>query len=152
MNHDETVGMYKVIVICLLLVLGLGATGVVCSFCGEGATVAQTEFGPKAALQKYEWFKEQSSAISKMDQDIDLFKQRVTDVEKTFVAYGDKAKWPLDVRYQYNQSVQQGREDLLAVISQRNNLVKEYNAASSKFNWSLFQAREDAPAKEFTVK
>lgn len=117
---------------------------------GEGAKVAQEQFGPKAALAKYEWFIDQANRIDKMDQDIKLFEGRVSGIDDQYTAYGKPDAWTPDVRLQYNQAKQQGRDDLLAIVSQRNNQVREYNAASGKFNWSLFKTRPDKPAERFS--
>ena len=57
---------------------------------------------------------------------------------------------PLDVRTRYGSDSQQARDDLTAIVSQRNNLVRDYNAASEKFNWSPFQTRADMPPTTFT--
>jgi hypothetical protein len=142
--------VWKVVVLVVVLSAIIGGAGYVFGWFGEAAQVAHDEFGPKAALQKYEWFKEQAAGIKKMDQDVSMYEQRVKSVDAQYVAYGkDPAKWPLDVRVQYNHAKEQGRDDLVAIASQRNNLVKEYNAASSKFNWSPFQTNPDAPAKYF---
>jgi hypothetical protein len=53
------------------------------------------------------------------------------------------------IQTQYNQAKQQARDDLIAVASQRNNLVREYNAASEKFNWKPFLTRPDKPKDRF---
>ncbi|MBM3250818.1 MAG: hypothetical protein FJZ07_01075 [Candidatus Nealsonbacteria bacterium] len=117
---------------------------------GQAAQVAKEEFGPRAALDKYQWFIEQESAIKKMDQDIKMFEGRVTGVTEQYRGYGeDQSKWPPHIQVQYNRERQQAREDLIAVASQRNNLVKEYNAASEKFNWAPFRTRLDKPRESF---
>jgi hypothetical protein len=128
----------------------IGATGYFLGWFGEAAQVAQKEFGPQAALEKYMWFINQANAIEKMDKDVAMYEDRVTNVDKQYAAYGeDKTKWALDIRVQYNHERQQAREDLLAVASQRNSLVQEYNAASDKFNWAPFQTRPDKPKVRF---
>jgi hypothetical protein len=118
--------------------------------------VAREEFGPRPALQKYEWFIEQSRAIDKMDQDVRLFESRRDAVAKKYQGYGeDMAKWPPHVQVQYNSESERANDDLVAVVSQRNNLAKEYNAAASKFNWKPFETRSDTPpqsVKEYVVK
>ncbi len=123
---------------------------------GEAGQVAQQEFGAKAALQKYEWFINQANGIEKMDKDIQMFEQRVANVGDQYSGYGkDPAKWPPHVQVQYNSEKKQAREDLLAVSSQRNTLVQDYNAQSEKFNWAPFQTRPDKPKErfhEYTVK
>jgi len=134
----------------LLIACVLAVVGNVLGWCGEAAQVAHDEFGPRAALAKYEWFKEQSTAIKKMDQDIVLFEHRIKGVDLQYAPYGtDRSKWPLDVRLQYNHDRSQGRDDLVAVASQRNNLVKDYNAAGSKFNWKPFATSPDCPQLVF---
>lgn len=136
--------------------LVLAAIGYGLGWFGEAAQVAQEEFGPRAALKKYEWFKEQAAAIKKMDQDVVMYEKRVKDVESRYSSYGEnRTKWPLDARIQYGHESQVARDDLVAIASQRNNLVKEYNAASSKFNWSPFQTDPDKPNQffqEYVVK
>src|SRR3989344_4193860 len=115
----------------------------------EAAQVAREEFGPRAGLEKYEWFLEQASAIEKMDQDIVLFEDRKKSVEEKYGKYGDSTKWPPHISVQYNQEIEAANTDLLAVVSQRNNLVKEYNAASEKFNWAPFETELNKPREIF---
>lgn len=142
--------LWKVFVLFLVCGAVLGFTGYTLGWFGEAATVAQNEFGPKAALAKYEWFVNQSNNIEKADQDIKLFESRVQGVQAQYAGYGtDMSKWPPDVRMQFNHESQQAREDLLAIVSNRNGLVREYNAASEKFNWSPFQTRPDKPKEKF---
>lgn len=116
----------------------------------EAGQVAQEQFGARAALMKYEWFINQANAIKKSDQDVQMFEQRTSAVDKQYSEYGiDHTKWPPDVRLQYNHEKQQAREDLIAVASNRNGLVQEYNAQSEKFNWTPFQTRTDKPSQKF---
>lgn len=118
---------------------------------GQGAQVVKDEFGPKAALKKYEWFIDQANRIKKMDQDVQVFQQREAAIEKKYESYGkDKAKWSPDIRIQYNREIQQSTDDRTAIVSQRNNLAQEYNAASEKFNWAPFNTRDDKPVERFT--
>lgn len=144
----KLIGIFVGIFVVLALVGGLAAWGL--GLIGETVSVAQKEFGPKAALAKYEWFIEQANAIQKMDKDIAMFENRAAAVREQYKGYGaDMAKWPPHIQAQYNKDMGTAREDLLAVASQRNNLVKEYNANSDKFNWSLFQTRPDKPQQRF---
>lgn len=141
---------WKVIFLVVPMAIILSTIGYVLGWFGEAATVVQDEFGPKAALQKYEWFIEQANRIEKMDKDIVMFEGRVQGVDEQYKTYGeDRSKWPPHIQVQFNRERQQSREDLLAVASQRNNLVREYNAASEKFNWKLFQTRPDKPKERF---
>lgn len=116
----------------------------------ETKKVVKEEFGPRASLDKYSWFIDQANRIEKMGQDLKIFEARVADIDKQYNAYGeDKLKWPPHVTMQYNQAKQQGRDDLVALTSQHNKLVSEYNSASEKFNWSPFQTRPDKPKDRF---
>jgi hypothetical protein len=143
----------KGILVALAVIVGLVilvVLGITLRWGGEAVEVGMEEFGPRSGLKKYEWFLEQASAIEKMDQDIKMFEDRVTKVEKQYKGYGDDmSKWPLHIQAQYNREKQQAREDLIAIISQRNNLVKDYNAASEKFNWAPFQTKLDKPRESF---
>jgi len=137
-----------------LTTITLCALMVLCSFgCGwanEAADVAQDEFGAGASLDKYEWFIDQANAIEKMDADVDLYEGRVTSVEEQYASYGeDIAEWPPHIQMQYNREVQMARDDLASIASQRNGLVKEYNAASEKFNWAPFETNPDKPEESY---
>jgi len=128
----------------------LSVIGYALGWFSDAAEVAKDEFGPKAAMEKYEWFINQATNIEKMDQDIVLYQQRVASVDSTYAAYGkDKSTWPPDIRTTYNHEKQTAKDDLLAIASQRNNLVKEYNAASQKFNWTPFQTKPDKPKETY---
>lgn len=134
----------------LIISVIVGGTGYIFGWFGEAAQVAQEEFGPKKALEKYEWFINRANDIEKMDQDVVLFDQRLTGVDAKYDGYGDnQADWPPHIQVQYNTEQQQARDDLLAIKSQRNGLVREYNASSEKFNWKLFQTSPDKPKERF---
>jgi len=141
---------WKIFGTILVVVVIISVVGYFLGWFGEGAKVVKDEFGPKAALEKYEWFINQANSIKKMEADITIFESRVTNIKSEYSAYGsDLSKWPLDVRTQYNHSLQLAKDDLVAIVSQRNNLVKDYNSASEKFNWEPFKTRSDFPGKEF---
>lgn len=136
-------------VICIIIAAIWGA-GTLFGWFGEAASVAREEFGPRQALEKYEWFIDQANRIEKMDKDIALFKQRLEGVDEQYAGYGeDRASWPPHIQVQYNRERQQTREDLLAVTSQHNSLVREYNANSEKFNWAPFQTNPNKPKERF---
>lgn len=142
--------MNRIFLGLLVVIVIASGVGYALGWFGEAAQVAQEQYGPRASLQKYEWFVDQASRIEKMDKDVQLYEDRVARVDAQYVGYGqDKTKWPPDVRVQYNHARQQASDDLVAVVSQRNNLVREYNAASEKFNWSPFQTRPDKPHERY---
>ncbi|MBU0646914.1 hypothetical protein KKC67_00740 [Patescibacteria group bacterium] len=140
----------KVILGILVLTVVLGTIFYFLGWFNEAALVAKKEFGAKAALSKYEWFVSQANGIEKMNKDISLFEARTKSVDEQYKGYGeDKAKWPLHISAQYSREKQLAIDDLIAVVSQRNNLVKEYNSASEKFNWRPFNSRKDRPKESF---
>lgn len=130
-----------------------GTMGYVLGWFGEAMDVAREQVGPRAALAKYEWFIDQATRIEKMDKDVQMFEKRAAGVDEKYKTYGeDKSKWQPHVQVQYNRESQQARDDLIAVTSQRNALVREYNAASEKFNWKPFESRSDLPKPAYEVK
>lgn len=140
----------KIIIFFVVISAILGTVGYAFNWFGEAAQVAREEFGPRGALHKYEWFIEQASAIEKMDKDVEIFKGRLVGVKDQYQGYGeDMSKWPPHIQSQYNSNIGTARNDLVAIVSQRNNLVKEYNAASEKFNWAPFKTKVDKPRERF---
>jgi len=133
----------------LLIAVIVGGVGYVFGWFGEAASVVKEEFGPRAALEKYEWFVDTAADIRKMDRDVELFKKRLSTAEKE--CGGKEVEVPMPVVVMCTDRVAQARDDLLAVTSQRNGIVREYNAASAKFNWALFQTRPDKPQAQFFI-
>lgn len=134
-------GAFSVAVKAILWIAGLAAVimlvGIPLGWFSESAQVAKQEFGPQASLVKYEWFKDASAELEKKKADIALYEGRLTSFE---IDYGrDRTRWPRDVREQSNQA----RSEYLGVVASYNSLAAEYNANSSKFNWSF--AEGDAP-------
>ncbi|KKT41612.1 MAG: hypothetical protein UW88_C0008G0002 [Candidatus Collierbacteria bacterium GW2011_GWD2_45_10] len=139
-------------IVIFVLMLALGVLGSVLGWwIDEAGDVVKEEFGPKAALEKYEWFVYQANAIAKADSDIALFEQRLVDIETQYTStYGeDKTKWMPSTQAQYNHEMQIARDDLMAIVSNRNGLVKDYNTESQKFNWAPFKGRADYPPESF---
>lgn len=143
-------GPWSAFGILLAVMVVMSIVGYLFGWIGETTQVAQDEFGPRAALVKYEWFIDQSGRIEKMNQDVKIFETRIASIDGQYSGYGEnKSSWPLNIQTQYNQQMQLAQDDLLAITSQRNNLIREYNAASEKFNWSPFQTRPDKPNEQF---
>lgn len=137
--------------VVLPLIVIFGILGIALGWVGEGCGVAKDEFGAKASLKKYEWFIDQASRIDKMDADVALYAKRVQGVDEQYVStYGaDKTAWGPAVQLQYNRDRTTARDDLTAIVSQRNNLVREYDAQSEKFNWEPFNAKSDRPQPRY---
>jgi hypothetical protein len=131
-----------IIMLIMLVAIPLG-------WFGEASSVAKEEFGPRAALQKYEWFVDQAERINKMDENVKLFEKNLASVDEAYSAYGKPGEWAPDIRIQYNSERKTASDDLLALKAQRNTLVQEYNAQSGKFNRKPFLTRDDRPVERF---
>lgn len=112
-----------------LWILGLGlfilVLGTVLNWFSDTAAVAQKEFGTSALLKKYEWFKDQASAIQKKRADITYYEGAIkeeTDREEKRML----------------------RAELRGIVTVHNQLVSEYNAQMSKFNYR-FTNKGDLP-------
>jgi predicted metalloprotease len=110
--------------------------------------VIQTEVGPQAAMDKYHWFVDQSNLIKQADANITTMRQSLADTEKHYTdTYGsDKTKWSQAAQVMYNQAWGTAHGDLVSVINMRNQTVRDYNAASAKWDWRIFKVNtQDFP-------
>ena len=132
----------RIFLALLAIIAALGTTGYFMGWFRETTNVVQEEYGPKAMLKKYTWFVDKSNAIKKMDEDVAIFRSRVALVDS---AYGPTDKMDVITKELYRNKKLNAETDLAAVISTRNNLVKDYNAQSEKFNWAPFNSKPDKP-------
>jgi len=121
--------------VVLLIIAALFLLSIAFKTCGEAADVAHDEFGPRALLEKYEWFKDVLAELDRKRADMSVYQIRL-DVYKE--DYGDTpvGEWPRDDRMSYRQS----RTELLGMVSLYNDLAAEYNAQMAKFNWQFCNA------------
>ncbi len=96
----------------------------------EAAQVTREEFGPRALLQKYEWFKDASAQLDKKQADIRVYESRLDALETAYDGVG-RTEWDRVDKQQSNL----WRVELAGVIASYNSLAAEYNAEMSKFNW-----------------
>ena len=103
----------------------------------EAVTVAKQEFGATAALKKYEWFKTVSSTLDEKKNTIQVYESNIDQMK---IDYADtpRPKWEDVDKLQYNQWV----TEVSGLKANYNDIVKDYNAQSSKFNWSAFNTTE----------
>ena len=121
-NIDGKTSIYSIIWKIALVFVFIGALSFGFGLIGSTAKVAKKEFGAEAALKKYEWFKDASNEIERKLKDISVYENKI---EK--LCSNDKSN---------NCMIMQ--EQLFGLISNYNGLVADYNSASSKFNWNLF--------------
>lgn len=91
--------------------------------CGNTAYTVHKEFSASALLKKYEYFKDLSAAIDKKRADLNAYKVNLQEYKIT-----DK-----DSRFYYEQS----KAEAMGILMMYNQLVSEYNAGMSKFNYSF---------------
>lgn len=125
----------KVIFACAFLIMIIWGLGSVFGWFGEAATVAKEEFGARAMLQKYEWFKDSSAELDKKKADIAVYKTRITALQQDYEGVARK-DWPRTDREQMSI----WRSEHSGVVASFNGLAAEYNAQMAKFNWSFTNA------------
>jgi hypothetical protein len=144
--------------ITIAIILGILLFGLVlrgCGFAGgwldDAQKTAHKEYDASAMLKKYEWFKDQSQRIQKMDQDIFNTAKLRDGVREQFELDNgkDHTKWDPITKKQYQDKVNLSDEMYLSTVAQRNSIVAEYNSQSSKFNWSPFKSKMDLPPTTF---
>jgi len=134
-------GPFAALVVTLLIggvgTAGVWAVGSVFGWFGEAARVARQEFGPKAVLQKYEWFKDAAAQLDKKRADIEVYGSRLKGMESDYDGV-PRREWDRTDKEQ--MSIWQA--ELAGVKASYNSLAAEYNAQMSKFNWSFANAGE----------
>ena len=107
------IGVAIFIIVAVSVVLSLTDT----------ANVVHKEFSTSALLKKYEYFKELSAAIDKKRADLNAYKANLQEYKIT-----DK-----DSRFYYEQS----KAEAMGILMMHNQLVADYNAGMSKFNYAF---------------
>lgn len=105
---------------------------VVDAWIDESGSVARQEFGPKAALKKYEWFKDASAELDKKKSDISVQATSLNDLEKAYVGKS-RSEWTKDDRAEYNQM----KAELNGLKASFNQLAAEYNSGMAKINYAF---------------
>lgn len=140
-------GLFKYIIIGTLIIAAIWGIGIVFGVFGEAATVAQEEFGAKAAVTKYEWFKNAHAAIAEKQATITTMEQ---DVTQMVADYGDTPRrdWDRTDKEQINQ----WRREVSGLKASYNSVVADYNARSSSFLWAGFEGDVPETLKEYTTE
>jgi hypothetical protein len=121
------------VMMMLILWGGIWAVGSVFGWFSEAAQVAKQEFGPKAMLTKYEWFKNASAALSAKQAGIGVLDERVKQIEADYQGVS-RVKWDRTDK----ENVNLWRQEVAGLKLSYNNLAAEWNAQISKFNWRPF--------------
>lgn len=120
----------KVVIGMFALSVFIGVVGYGIGWFGEAATVVREEFGPRAILEKYEWFKDAAAQLDKKRADIKVYDARINNLNES---YGEQPRrsWAREDREQYNVWM----SEVAGVKASYNTLAAEYNAQMVKFNW-----------------
>ncbi|MBS3166753.1 hypothetical protein J4403_00915 [Candidatus Woesearchaeota archaeon] len=121
----------------LFLIMGIiiGIIGYAISWFSETGKVAKEEFGARALLEKYEWFKNASATLDKQKADIQVYEKRISMMEEDYKNL-PRNKWSREDREQCNV----WKSEVAGIIAGYNGLVAEYNAQMAKFNWRFANA------------
>lgn len=119
-----------VLMACVTGCLALGVFGTTAGVVHEAATVAREQLGPRALLQKYEWFKDASASLDKKRADVQVYDKRLTDLRAEYQGKG-RGAWAREDREQ----VSIWQSEAAGIKASYNQLAAEYNAEMAKVNW-----------------
>lgn len=114
------------------IIMLIFAFSIVVGFVGY---VAKEEFGPRAMLQKYEWFKDAAAQLNKKQADIKVYQSRLSSMKSDYE--GTKRKdWDRTDKEQFSL----WQTEVAGVTASYNGLAAKYNAQMAKFNWRFANA------------
>ena len=132
--YDETKRLlpygFKLIALLMVGVACLSILGGVRGWFNEAAVVAREEFGPRAQLEKYEWFKDVGAQLDKKQADIGVYQSRVTIMKFDYEGKS-RSDWDRVDKQQYSQ----WQAEVAGVTASYNALAADYNSQMAKFNW-----------------
>jgi hypothetical protein len=118
--------------IILALVCCITGCGMAGRSCNEAREVAHEEYGPRAALRKYEWFKDAAAALDNKQANIKVYQKRLDNMIDDYD--GTKRRnWDRTDKEQFNQ----WESELVGLKASYNKLSAEYNANMAKINWKF---------------
>jgi hypothetical protein len=124
----------------ILIIIGISIFGAVSGWFSEASNVAREEFGPRAMLKKYEYFKDASQQLSAKENDIIIYEEKVKSFCSNIAS--------LDRISRENCSL--WMQESAGLKMSFNSLAAEYNSQSNKFNWESFDKTDgDSVPKSF---
>lgn len=120
----------KIIVTLIVLGVIFGVAGMICGTVKETAQVAHDEFGPKALLKKYEWFKDMAASCDKLKANIKVTKTRIDQMEQDYSGV-PRNEWDRVDK----QTMSQWKAEFAGIKGAYNDGASRYNAQMAKFNW-----------------
>lgn len=115
----------------VLIIVGImfSGIGMVTGWFGEAATVARQEFGPKAMLTKYEWFKDTAAGLDRKQANITVYSTRLA-------VFDGMSRKDMDRTDKTQQA--QWLAEVAGVKASYNMLASDWNSQISKFHWKPF--------------
>jgi len=135
--------LVKIVILLTIVGVLIGGIGYVLGWFGEGAQVVQEEFGPRGALNKYEWFKDASAQLDAKRANIGASETRLKGLEDSYMRDGQplpRSQWARTDLETYNQI----QAEIAGMKASYNDLAAQYNAAMKKFNYR-FANRGELP-------
>ena len=123
-----------------VLLGGLGLLGFGLGWFSETAQVAQEEFGPRALLAKYAWFKETAAQLDKKRADVDVYEGRLEQLKADYSGK-PRSAWAREDREQSSIWA----SEVAGIKASYNQLASEYNAKMVEFHWRFAERGELPP-------
>jgi hypothetical protein len=92
----------------------------------------EQQLDPALLLKKYEWFKDVLAQCDKKMADIQVYKNRLASMEKSYEGVPRK-DWDRTDKEQFNL----WEQEVAGVVASYNSLAADYNAAMAKINYSF---------------
>jgi len=128
-----------IIIVVTLLFVGAFVVGETCWWANETIEVVHEEFGPRALLAKYEWFKDASATLDKKVADITVLRGNIESLSSMYEGQS-RSEWSRYDLQEYNLLT----AELRGLIASYNTLASTYNSEMVKFNWR-FANRGELP-------
>jgi len=125
----------KYILIGFIILFGVVTCSVLskgCSWLSKASSVVEQQVDPALLLKRYEWFKDVLAQCDKKMADIQVYKNRLASMEKSYEGVPRK-DWDRTDKEQFNL----WEQEVAGVVASYNSLAAEYNAAMSKINYKF---------------
>jgi hypothetical protein len=123
------IGIALVFIVVFAVISGIFS---VVGWLTKASKVVEKEVDPANLQRKYEWFKDQSAALTQLNADIKVYYTNVSEMKSDYKGI-HRSKWTRDDRNQYAQ----WRAECAGVVAKYNELAAEYNSQMAKWNWKF---------------
>ncbi len=132
-NHKGPIAwFFQILIVCVIVSLMSGTAAYFLGWIGEGAHVAQKQFGPQATLDKYIWWKQAAAGLKAKQENILSMRKGLGDLRAQYKGKERKDWARTDLE---SESLKQ--TELQAAIGSYNDLAGQYNAAMAEFNMAF---------------